>query len=575
MKRAIRILVPILLICTILFSIGWYLIRYDPDFTRDFLVNQARRAEDKGNHSLATRLYELAYNQSGNDKAVAIELANQFRSIGNYTKAEYTLSHAIADGGSLELYLALCQTYVEQDKLLDAVTMLDNVSDATIKAQLDALRPAAPEADNVPGFYNEYITVTLTGAGGTLYATSDGEYPSISAGNTQCTFSLPGGESVIQALVVAENGLVSPLTILGYTIAGVVEPVTLTDPAIDQAVRQSLQVSQSHTLYSNELWGITGFVVPPEAQSLEDLRLMPQLQQLIIRDHPGFESLSPIAGLTQLQELTIANCPIPTDELSAIGQLPKLTVLTLSGCGLSGINPLSASSGLTRLDLHNNAIRDLAALSFMPNLTYLDLSHNAVKNLDQLNSLSKLTELYLSNNSISDTLPLSGCTSLTVLDLNHNLLTEVSGLDKIPGLRTLYLAHNQLLDVSALASNPTVGDLNISYNQITDIRALASLTGLCLFDFSHNQVTELPAFTIGHPLVSINGSHNQLSSLTSLGGLESLNHVNMEQNALIDSVTPLADCPLLVEVNVYGTAVTDVSCLTNDNRNVIVKYTPI
>lgn len=575
MKRAMRILVPILLIFTILFSIGWYLFRYDPDFTRDFLVNQARRAEEKGNHSRATRLYELAYRHSGNDKDVAIELANQFCAIGNYTKAEYTLSHAIADGGSLDLYIALCQTYVKQDKLLDAVTMLDNVSDVTIKAQLDALRPAAPTADMNPGFYNNYISVSLTGTDGTILATTDGQYPSCSTPYNLEPIVLPGGETVIQALTINDQGLVSPLTILGYTVAGVVEPVTLSDPAIDQAVRQHLQVSDAHVLYSNELWNITFFSVPAEATSLEDLRLMPYLQRLIIRGHSGFESLSPLESLSQLQELVISDCPLEPDDLTSIAKVPKLSVLDLSSCGLSNITPLSAATNLVRLDLHDNSIRDLTALQQMAELNWLDLSNNAVTAVDALGQLPKLSELYLSNNSITQIQALSGCTGLSVLDLTHNLLTTVSGLEKLPSLRTLYLANNQLTDITPLSSTPAIGDLNISNNQITDIRCLASLTNLVLLDFSYNQATELPMFASGHPLVSVKGTHNQITSLEPLAGLQQLNRVNMEQNVGIDSVTPLVDCPVLVEVNVFGTAVTDVSCLTDNNRNVIVKYSPL
>ena len=103
MKRFLRGLVPVLLSLAVIISIGWYLIEYDPGFTRDMLVSQARYLDDNGNHTMATWFYTLAYRQSGNDEEVALELAEQYRSMGNYTKAEYTLSNAIADGGSVDL----------------------------------------------------------------------------------------------------------------------------------------------------------------------------------------------------------------------------------------------------------------------------------------------------------------------------------------------------------------------------------------------------------------------------------------------------------------------------------------
>ena len=575
MKKALKIAVPILLIIAILCSIVWYLLKYDPQLTRDILVDQARRAGENGDHSLSTWLYELAYQQSGNDEDVAIELAQQFVEVGNYTKAESTLSHAIADGGSVDLYIALCQTYVVQDKLLDAVTMLDNVSDPTIRAQLDAKRPTAPTVSPEPGYFSQYITVTLDAPAGTIYATTDGEYPSTSQAHYTDPIQLSGGETTVKALVVSDEGLVSPLITLGYTVAGVIEEVTLTDPAIDQAVRQALQVSDDHVLYTNELWAITTLAIPSDAQSLEDLRYLPFLQQLIIRDHDGFEELSSLSSLTELHDLIIVDTPVRSSDLQYIAALPKLTTLTLSGTSLSGIDPLSAATKLTRLDLSDNTIRDLTALSYISELSYLDLSHNAIDTLEHLSGMTKLTELYASYNAISTTAPISSCTSLMVLDLNENDLTTIAGLESIPGLRTVYLSNNLLTEVTTLSTCTTIGDLDISDNAITDIQALSSLTGLMILDLSHNQVTQLPAFTKDHSLVSIDGSYNLITSLDPLKGLPSLNYVDMEQNSGITSVTPLAACPLLVEVNVYGTGVTDVSELTDNDRNVIVKYSPI
>ena len=124
MKRFLYVLVPLLLTALIIFSIGRYLLEYAPDFTRDILLEQARYQDQVGNHAAAVWFYDLAYLQSDKDDSVALELAEQYVSIGNYTKAEFTLSHAIADGGSIELYKALCRTYVAQNKLLDAVIEL-------------------------------------------------------------------------------------------------------------------------------------------------------------------------------------------------------------------------------------------------------------------------------------------------------------------------------------------------------------------------------------------------------------------------------------------------------------------
>ena len=138
MKKFIRVLVPLLLAVLIIASIGWYLFTYDRGFTRDFLLTQARYNDLHGNSRLSSWFYDLAYNFSNHDENVAIELANLYKADGNYTKAEYTLTNAINSDPSAELFTALCKTYVEQDKLLDAVSLLDKITNPEIKAEIEA-----------------------------------------------------------------------------------------------------------------------------------------------------------------------------------------------------------------------------------------------------------------------------------------------------------------------------------------------------------------------------------------------------------------------------------------------------
>jgi len=143
MKKAIRILVPLVLTMVILLCTFWYLFIYDREFTRDVLLSAARSFDNNGRHKIAAWFYDRAYRQSGDNDNVAIELAEQYKEIGNYTKAEYTLTKAISDGGGADLYIALSKIFVEQDKLLDAVRMLDNIKNPDIKQHLDRMRPAA------------------------------------------------------------------------------------------------------------------------------------------------------------------------------------------------------------------------------------------------------------------------------------------------------------------------------------------------------------------------------------------------------------------------------------------------
>ena len=76
MKKFMRFLVPLLMILVIIASIGWYLFVYDRDFTRDFLLSQARYQDMYGNSRLSAMFYNMAYEYSGRDENVAIELVH-------------------------------------------------------------------------------------------------------------------------------------------------------------------------------------------------------------------------------------------------------------------------------------------------------------------------------------------------------------------------------------------------------------------------------------------------------------------------------------------------------------------
>ena len=115
MNKIVKRIFAFLLICMLIASAVWYMFVYDRDTVRDLLSNMARSCAQHGNYDGATWFYDLSYQISDQDQNVAIELAEIYKSVDNYTKAEFTLANAIADGGNAELYKALCKTYVEQD----------------------------------------------------------------------------------------------------------------------------------------------------------------------------------------------------------------------------------------------------------------------------------------------------------------------------------------------------------------------------------------------------------------------------------------------------------------------------
>lgn len=570
MKRFLKALVPFVLILGILASIFWYLLVYDREFTRDMLIAQARHLDAAGKADFAAKLYDLAYDYTGKDEDVAIELANQYRNDGNYTKAEYTLTNAIADGGSVDLYTALSRIYVEQDKLQDAVAMLDNIPDADIRREMDKLRPAAPQAIPEPGYYNQYIQVEFITTSGKLYYTTDRQFPSISSEIYTEPMTLPGGETIIYAISVDSNGLVSPLTIVAYTVGGVIEEAVFEDPAVELALRQQLEIPEGEVLMTDRLWEVTEFTVPEDANVLTDLRLLPYLEKLTIQEFK-FEDLSILVPLTYLKELDLSGSRFPAAELKIIAGLPNLEKLSLAQCGLSTIADLAGAMNLKYLDLGNNTLRNLEPLIPMTTMEEIYLQHNAVTSLEALSALPQLNKLDVSYNSITNLAPLANCGSLTWLNAGHNSIASLDGLDAFPVLSHLDVDHNQLTSIHVLGSCLNLTELNISNNTISNIEVLANLTGLLHLNFSYNKVAKLPTWPAGSSLSVLDGSYNRVESVYPLHNLEELTYVYLDYNQLY-TVDPIADCFRLVMVNVYGNHISDVSKLTE--HNIIVNYDP-
>ena len=577
MKKFFKVIIPIILVFAIIACIGWYLFIYDRDFTRDMLLEGARFFDGRGNHAISSWFYDQAYIQANDNDTVAIELAQQHKANGNYTKAEYTLTRAISDGASAELYVALCKTYAEQDKLMDVVKLLDSVLSETstvdpqVKQQLQAMRPSAPVCSPAAGFYSQYINADVSCETGTLYVNPNGEYPSVNDSPYSAPIELADGENSLYAIAVSEDGLVSPLSIFGYTIGGVIKEVEFVDDAMEEAIRLHLAVNADKVLYTNDLWDLTYFTVPSNAQDISDLSYMTFVEDLAIDSIPAgqLHNLSTLVNVTSLQ---IRNTAISTDELKLIGSLPKLERLTLSNCALSTAAGLETATGITYLDLSHNTIRDLSPLKNMVNLQDVYMQNNALNDLTVLGTMKSLKQLDVSFNLLSSLNPIYNCTSLLSLNASNNTITNLVGIEKLTALEYFNIAKNTLQEAAPIAGCTNLKTLNLSENAISDLSAFSSLSALESFDFSPNSVTELPEFSDECKLITIDGSHNQIESLENLEGLQNLNNVFMDYNENLSSVEPLVNCPRLVQVKVYGTSVAEVKSLLD--MDVVVEFDP-
>lgn len=573
MKKFLKIFLPILLSLIILCGTAWYFLVYDRDLTRDLLLSSARFFEQQGSTAISGWLYDVTFDNFGDNDEITLELVQQHLDNGNYTRAESTLYKAIRNGGGSELYLTLSKIYLQQDKVLDAVAILDSATNEKVKAELSAIRPEAPACDNAPGLYHQYIQVSFQAEEGTLYVNTNGQYPSISTDLGADAYTLQGGENLFYCVAVSDDGVVSPLSVFGYTVGGVIELVEFKDAAMEASIRGLLGVSSDKPIYSNDLWEIEEFTIPQGAKDYSVLRHFAFLKKLtVIGGVPGQFVI--LENLANLESLTIVDTPVTQEEMAAIGKLEKLTALTLDGCSLSSISHLSGCANLMQLDLSNNAIRNLESLSKMADLKNLVLHRNAVTSLSALEYCLNLETLDLSNNSIADIRPICDLPKLKELNLSYNVLESLDGIDHMQAISILDLSNNALTDVTSVSNCTTLTELNVSNNALTEINALVYLTNLTDLNFSYNQVSEIPTFKKGsNGLRNIDGSYNRISTLKPLEGMVSLRIVSMDYNPEISLLTWLERCPMLIRVNVYGTKVKEASALTE--QGIVVNYNPV
>lgn len=571
MKKALRVIVPLVLVLAVLACCAWYLLVYDRDFTKEMLLNHARSLEEAGKYEAAAWVYDLAYFQSSHEDSIALELAEQYRSMGNYTKAERTIYDAISQKPTAQLYAFLCKLYVEQDKLLDAVNMLDSITDPQIKAQLNSQRPAAPVPSAEPGFYSQYISVTIQSEAPGLYVNAAGEYPSTEKDAYSAPIQLPLGETVLCCLSVSEDGLVSPMGVYGYTIGGVIEKVSFTDPVIEAEVRRIIGAEGNVPLFTNDLWAVKSFTVPAEATGHGDLALLTRLESLSMYGAPS-NVLYNLRDLKTLQQLDLYECQLSSSDMDAIGGFTSLTRLTLKDCGLSTVASLAQLVKLEYLDLRNNTLRNLGPLQGMSELKELYLGSNAVTDLTHISGLKKLTALDVSFNSLNTLAPVQGLTQLSILNASNNQLSSISDLATLTGLTQLDVSFNTIADIAAISGCTKMEKLNVANNAVTDISMLDKMPALHTLNVANNQIAALPAFDPKCQLVTINASYNLLLNLDSLAGLPCLNTVNVDYNPDLELLEPLDSCPVLVKVNAYGTKVTEVKFLTE--KSVVVNFDP-
>ena len=286
------------------------------------------------------------------------------------------------------------------------------------------------------------------------------------------------------------------------------------DEKLERAVRHILGVHDlwlerppGFRITRQEVASWRGLYVPDGMRgirSLVGLEHFISAERLDLHDN-NIEDLSPLAGLTNLQEIRLDHNQI--SDVSPLATLTELWRLYLNDNEIVDIGPLASLTKLRRLFLGENQIVDIGPLGSLKNLRGLYLSGNQIHVLASLDSLRNLGELRLGANEITNVSPLASLTSLYALSLDNNDLKDFSSLASLTGLQMLSLNGNRIANVSPLMPLTGMWRLDLSDNEIEDISPLVDLTGLFKLHLQNNGIEDLSSLIANHGL----GSHDTVT----------------------------------------------------------------
>lgn len=565
MKKFLITMLVLILIGGLLFSLYYFF------WTAENFASLGASAMEDGKYSRAVSRYEMAVKLDPDNTEYVLSLADACIADGSYTMAERSLVSAIKASPSVALYTKLSSVYVAQDKLFDAQKMLDSITDAALRGELNGLRPAAPVFTPASGEYDEYLDLTIECDGAT-YVSMTEQYPSASSEAYAAPISLPAGSTSVSAITVGEDGLVSPLSTANYTIVGVIEEVSFASPELEAYVRETLFIPRTAKIMTDDLWKITELTLPDNVTVYSDLKHFTKLKQLVIHEAP-LMSCYFLSSMPELESLDLSGCTIGLEDVDFIAERTALRELRLSNCGLTNIPSLAALTDLETLDLSNNSISDINALSGMKYLKELNLRSNAVSSLEALKHMGKLEILDISENDVPSLAPLGNCTQLELLTAEDNDITDISVLANMSKLTAFCASRNKISDASAAASCGALTRLELADNDLTEINMIASMPQLSYLDVSHNLIAEIPALNPEEcRLSSFYAAYNKLEDVSHLAGLLELTYVNVDYNDNVEDVECLTTCHMLVQLDCFGTKVENVQALLN--MGVIVNFDP-
>lgn len=324
---------------------------------------------------------------------------------------------------------------------------------------------------------------------------SKAQTPSITAGpHNNRHFRIKAGVGILAVILIIVSGLVWH-TFSGKTNGAGTDPVPSADTSedrqeVDPGTGKVTEVESGDARKDD----ITDAGEHPDEEpdfSTDDAADSEEVKnQVLTFTDPALEK----AVRTSLQQ---SGLQIEDDEPVTRDIALQVRELDLGGGGkeeadkISDLGGLSAFENLEELDLQKNKITDLEELAPLKSLTKLKLESNQVSSLTPLSGLQDLKTLEAAYNQISDLTPIFSLKKLNLLEVIGNRISSIKGIGSLNKLHTLRIGDNLLKDIGPVGELNDLTYLGFGYNDVEDISVLYSLPMLHYLTMSGNRIRDL------------------------------------------------------------------------------------
>ncbi len=254
-------------------------------------------------------------------------------------------------------------------------------------------------------------------------------------------------------------------------------PCLIQDTALEMSIRLALHLPTEELTDQNlaKLDTLRPYYIQ-KTTTLAGLEHCTSLVTLLL----GFQKISdvsPIAGLTNLQNLSFDGCRTIRD-ISPLANLTHLTYFSILDNIVSDISCVRNMVDLRYLNLNSNPVSDLSPLATLGSLTELVVTHAATSDISSLSHLTKLQHLMIISSNVTDVSSFAPLTELIYADLFDNRIENIDSVKTCTNLRRLLLSKNRIHDVSALKYLSRLEIVELYDNCVTNIQPLVDNDGI-------------------------------------------------------------------------------------------------